>query len=242
MVDEARWAAGQGARPASPEELIAATLARLQRAAAPAYPAVINATGVLIHTNLGRAPRLPPPLPPYLALEFDLQLGERGERLGPVVERLVRYFGAEAAMVVTNNAAALVLLAACASTPPPAKKPGKPATRPGTSLGSLQADGVGREILMYTLSLLDIDYKFGGSNPEAGLDCSGMVAYIYQNAARVKLPHNAAQIAGLARPISNSQPVRCTKFDMSITMRVKTPSVTTSMRVFAETLVSSRTR
>lgn len=97
------------------------------------------------------------------------------------------------------------LLAGCASTPPPAKKPGKPATRPGTSLGSLQADGVGREILMYTLSLLDIDYKFGGSNPEAGLDCSGMVAYIYQNAARVKLPHNAAQIAGLARPISNSQ-------------------------------------
>lgn len=97
-----------------------------------------------------------------------------------------------------------LLLAACASSPPP-KKTGKPPARPGISLGGLQADGVGREILMYTLSLLDIEYKFGGSNPEAGLDCSGMVAYIYQNAARVRLPHNAAQIAGLARPVSNSQ-------------------------------------
>lgn len=97
-----------------------------------------------------------------------------------------------------------VLLAGCASTPP-AKKPGKPAPRPGISLSGLKADGAGREILMYTLSLLDIEYKFGGSNPEAGLDCSGMVAYIYQNAARVKLPHNAAQIASLARPVGNSQ-------------------------------------
>lgn len=97
-----------------------------------------------------------------------------------------------------------VLLAACASSPPP-QKTGKPPARPGISLGGLQAEGVGREILMYTLSLLDIDYKFGGNNPEAGLDCSGMVAYIYQNAAKVKLPHNAAQIANLARPISNSQ-------------------------------------
>src|SRR3989304_4609944 len=48
----------------------------------------------------------------YLALEYDLDAGTRGERLAPVVERLTRYFGAEAATVVTNNAAALVLLLA----------------------------------------------------------------------------------------------------------------------------------
>lgn len=121
-------------------------------------------------------------------------------RRGGLLTRLASHRGITLALLA-------ILLAGCASTPTPPRKPGKPAPRPGssTSLGSLQADGVGREILMYTLSLLDIEYKFGGSNPEAGLDCSGLVAYIYQNAARVKLPHNAAQIASLARPIDNSQ-------------------------------------
>jgi L-seryl-tRNA(Ser) seleniumtransferase len=105
-----RIAAGGGA-PAA-RELAAETEALLAAETAPAYPEVINATGVLIHTNLGRAPRPAAPVPSYLALEYDLEAGERGERLAPVVARLTRYFGCEAAMVVTNNAAALVLLLA----------------------------------------------------------------------------------------------------------------------------------
>lgn len=96
------------------------------------------------------------------------------------------------------------LLAACASAPQ--KPASKPRPKPAAiQLSALKADGLGREILLYTLSLLDIEYKFGGSNPEAGLDCSGMVAYIYKNAAGVQLPHNAAQIAALARPIPSQQ-------------------------------------
>ena len=105
-----RVAAGDGVP--LPGDLVAETVALLAASAAPAYPEVINATGVLIHTNLGRAPRLAPPLPAYLALEYDLDAGERGERLAPVVSRLNRYFGSASAMVVTNNAAALVLLLA----------------------------------------------------------------------------------------------------------------------------------
>lgn len=112
VVDEARQAVTAGAEVATLAQLVALALARLHRTPAFAYPEVINATGVLIHTNLGRAPRFAAPLPHYLALEFDLAGGTRGERLAPVGERLVRYFGAEAAMVVTNNAAALVLLLA----------------------------------------------------------------------------------------------------------------------------------
>lgn len=96
----------------SPDALVAQLEARLARMGRPAYPRVINATGVLIHTNLGRSPRLAAHTPGYLGLEFDLERGERGERLGPVRERLCRYFGAEEAMVVTNNAAALLLLLA----------------------------------------------------------------------------------------------------------------------------------
>ncbi len=102
-----------GGRPApSLAELAERAVAALARQAAPAYPGVVNATGVLIHTNLGRAPLLQGGPAAYLAREYGLETGQRGERLRPVVERLTRYFGAETALVVTNNAAALVLLLA----------------------------------------------------------------------------------------------------------------------------------
>ncbi|NCO69250.1 MAG: L-seryl-tRNA(Sec) selenium transferase [Acidobacteria bacterium] len=87
-------------------------LTRLRRHTAPAFPRVVNATGVVIHTNLGRAPGLAVENWGYLALEYDLDGGVRGERLRPVTERLTRYFGCEAATVVTNTAAALLLLLA----------------------------------------------------------------------------------------------------------------------------------
>ncbi len=48
---------------------------------------------------------------------------------------------------------------------------------------------------------MEIDYRFGGKNPELGLDCSGMVSYIYRNAAGMALPHNASQIARLGKPV-----------------------------------------
>ena len=81
--------------------------------AGPAYPEVINATGVLIHTNLGRAPlpeSVPLSLSSYLALEYDIVTGRRGQRLGPLRARMARMFGAESAVMVNNNAAALLLI------------------------------------------------------------------------------------------------------------------------------------
>jgi L-seryl-tRNA(Ser) seleniumtransferase len=112
VLAAARQRVAQGEpTPAFPALVTEARTLLLRREASP-YPEVINATGVLIHTNLGRAPRLAADAPGYLALEYDLGAGARGERLAPVVERLTRYFGAEAATVVTNNAAALVLLLA----------------------------------------------------------------------------------------------------------------------------------
>ncbi len=88
-------------------------LSDLQRATRPAYREVINATGVLIHTNLGRSP-LPTDrlsrLESYLALEFDLASGRRGQRLAPLRARIAAVCGAEAAVMVNNNAAALLLI------------------------------------------------------------------------------------------------------------------------------------
>jgi L-seryl-tRNA(Ser) seleniumtransferase len=77
---------------------------------------VLNATGVFLHTNLGRAPlpeavarALPPLLDAYCDLEIDLATGRRGERNGRAERLLTALTGAEAALVVNNNAAALVV-------------------------------------------------------------------------------------------------------------------------------------
>jgi len=77
---------------------------------------VINGTGVVLHTNLGRAPLGKGAIDymnrmarSYNNLEFDLEKGERGERYGHVEEVLTRLTGAEAALVVNNNAAAVLL-------------------------------------------------------------------------------------------------------------------------------------
>jgi len=85
----------------------------LRTGVASAYPAVINATGVLLHTNLGRAPlprHLPPPLKSYLALEYDVSEGRRGQRLAAMADRIAGVCGAASAVMVNNNAAALFLI------------------------------------------------------------------------------------------------------------------------------------
>lgn len=78
---------------------------------------VINATGVVLHTNLGRSPlsgRIKDTLwevaSKYSNLEMDLESGERGSRYSHVEELLCKLTGAEAAMVVNNNAAAVMLV------------------------------------------------------------------------------------------------------------------------------------
>ncbi|MDO5738383.1 MAG: L-seryl-tRNA(Sec) selenium transferase [Eubacteriales bacterium] len=78
---------------------------------------VINATGVLLHTNLGRAPlgemageRVKKIISSYSNLEYDLTRGRRGERYQAVEPLLCRLTGAEAAMVVNNNASAVLLI------------------------------------------------------------------------------------------------------------------------------------
>lgn len=89
----------------------------LARRAQPNLRPVINATGVVLHTNLGRAPlsaraieRVGEVARGYCNLELELDDGERGSRYAPVVELLTGLTGAEDALVV-NNCAAAVLLA-----------------------------------------------------------------------------------------------------------------------------------
>jgi cell wall-associated NlpC family hydrolase len=71
--------------------------------------------------------------------------------------------------------------------------PGK-STRPYASV-------LGREVSLYALGLIDTGYRFGGKNPKAGLDCSGMVSYIFKQAAGINISGSAADIAKRGRPI-----------------------------------------
>lgn len=94
-----------------------------------------------------------------------------------------------------------VMLIGC-SHPPKKKIKRKPSVFTHSSLANINVTGDRREIVLYALSLLGVHYQFGGSNPEAGLDCSGMVGFIYKNALGIQLPRNAAQIAKISKRIS----------------------------------------
>jgi L-seryl-tRNA(Ser) seleniumtransferase len=118
VVDELRERLAAGPPP-GPEALAAlpdAIAAAVEAALGGPLRRVLNATGIYLHTNLGRAPlpaavarSLPPLLDAYCDLELDLATGRRGQRNGRVERLLTALCGAEAALVVNNNAAALVI-------------------------------------------------------------------------------------------------------------------------------------
>ncbi|RDI75885.1 selA: L-seryl-tRNA selenium transferase [Gaiella occulta] len=112
-LERAREAIRAGIDPGDPLELALAELAACRR---PSLRRVLNATGVLVHTNLGRAPLAPLALERvaeigggYSNLEYDLDAGARGSRQDHLAGLVRRVTGAEGALVVNNNAAAVML-------------------------------------------------------------------------------------------------------------------------------------
>ena len=99
------------------DRIAAAVVSRVEETAAPSLRAVINASGVILHTNLGRAP-LPASAIAAMAaagrgysnLEFDLAAGERGSRLSHLDRLLQATTGAEAGLAINNNASALLFV------------------------------------------------------------------------------------------------------------------------------------
>lgn len=62
-----------------------------------------------------------------------------------------------------------------------------------------------REVVLMALGLLDTGYRYGGRNPEAGLDCSGMVSHVFAQAAGIKLGGSAAEIARRGRMVQRDE-------------------------------------
>lgn len=115
-IAQARSAIRDGAACPSIDTLLAETERTLQEQQRPHLHAVINATGVIINTNLGRAPLSLQALQAieqvshgYSNLEYDLEGGVRGSRHAHVAALLRELTGAEAALVTNNNAAAVLL-------------------------------------------------------------------------------------------------------------------------------------
>ena len=91
----------------------------------------------------------------------------------------------------------VMMLSACGlfGTAPSDPVSSTPATRG-------EATEKGREVAMFAMGLLDTGYRFGGKNPEAGLDCSGMVSYVYNQAIGLKITGSAADIARKGQSIA----------------------------------------
>jgi L-seryl-tRNA(Ser) seleniumtransferase len=119
VLNELREAIREGRADKLPghEQIIAEAKQRAADALAPKLKRVINATGIVIHTNLGRSPlsrraieRLLAVAAGYSNLEYDLNAGARGDRHAHCVALVRKLTGAEGALVVNNNAAAVLLV------------------------------------------------------------------------------------------------------------------------------------
>jgi L-seryl-tRNA(Ser) seleniumtransferase len=113
VIERAREEIRAGGEPGDLRARVEIELAALR---APRLRRVLNATGVVVHTNLGRAPLAPPALERvaevargYSNLEYDLDEGRRGSRQDHAASVLRRLTGAEGALVVNNNAGAVLL-------------------------------------------------------------------------------------------------------------------------------------
>jgi L-seryl-tRNA(Ser) seleniumtransferase len=116
QLERERIAIAAGRACASADEIVAKVATQLESLGKLSLRRLINASGVILHTNLGRAPMSPEALAAmeevsrgYSNLEYDMESGNRGSRHVHVEELLCQLSGAEAALVVNNNAAAVLL-------------------------------------------------------------------------------------------------------------------------------------
>lgn len=93
-----------------------------------------------------------------------------------------------------------LLLAACSGPVPRSSDSAETITQ-----ASRLVSEKGNEVVFYAMGLIDTGYRFGGKNPEAGLDCSGMISYIYGRAAGLKVQGSAADIARNGRAINRAE-------------------------------------
>jgi len=100
------------------------------------------------------------------------------------------------------------ILSACSTAPPSSRGPFDPVA---PDFGGSDPDPAGslpeelaREASFLALSLVDTPYRYGGNTPAGGFDCSGLIVYVFRNAAGLGLPRTVAQLARVGQPVRPS--------------------------------------
>ena len=93
----------------------------------------------------------------------------------------------------------LLMLAACASSPhrEATYKPSRSALADEPARAPENAIGTANDVLFRAMALVGTPYRWGGNTPSGGFDCSGLVDYIYLNAANIALPHSSRDMASM---------------------------------------------
>jgi cell wall-associated NlpC family hydrolase len=97
-------------------------------------------------------------------------------------------------------ACVLLLLAACASSPrrEATYKPSHSSLADEPARAPEDAIGTANDVLFRAMALVGTPYRWGGNTPTGGFDCSGLVEYIYRNAANIELPHSSRDMASVS--------------------------------------------
>jgi cell wall-associated NlpC family hydrolase len=105
-------------------------------------------------------------------------------------------------------ASSTLVLNACSVLPYGVQSPAPVTLRvPGGTAGAAATNGKAgsqdkaSDVVLFALGLIETDYRFGGKNPEAGLDCSGMVSYVFEKSADLRLTGSAADLARQGKPV-----------------------------------------
>ena len=113
-------------------------------------------------------------------------------------------------------ASATLVLNACGMVPYASQSPAPVVSRVPAGASSAGADGnvpaaaassqdKAGDVVLFALGLIETDYRFGGKNPEAGLDCSGMVSYVFEKSVDLRLAGSAADLARKGKPVAATQ-------------------------------------
>jgi cell wall-associated NlpC family hydrolase len=114
--------------------------------------------------------------------------------------------------LATLLASSTLVLNACGLVPYASQSPAPVASRVPAGASKVGADGSAPaaatsshdkagDVVLFALGLLETDYRFGGKNPEAGLDCSGMVSYVFEKSVDLRLAGSAADLARKGKPV-----------------------------------------
>jgi len=115
-----------------------------------------------------------------------------------MIERrdLKRRHSAQARILAASLASAVLFASSATADPVSARDPASRApAAPATVWHSAQ------DLAIYALGLIGVDYRFGGTSPERGLDCSGLVRYVFQQVTGVMLPRTSQEISRLGKKI-----------------------------------------